>query len=124
VPRFEGSVGTRLSRGRFTTHAGKFDNRVTEEFVHATARADILPWVTGRIDTNWDAFADVVVENRVGFDFKWQCWALTVDYVTRHNGEDEVRFALHLLGVGQPIEYGSRFGGTSNAVTDANGRLR
>jgi hypothetical protein len=43
---------------------------------------------------------------------KWSCWALSVEYVARHQDEDEVRFAINLLGVGAPLGTGSPIGGT------------
>ena len=64
-------------------------------------------------ETNWDLRAEVFVENRFGLDLKWQCWAFTVEYVARNNNEDEIRFALNLLGVGAPITTGTRLGGVS-----------
>jgi hypothetical protein len=50
-----------------------------------------------------DLRTNVLVENRVAFDFRWQCWGFTVEYVSRHQDEDELRFAVNLLGLGAPI---------------------
>jgi hypothetical protein len=40
---------------------------------------------------------------------------LSLEYVSRHDDEDEVRFAINLLGVGGPIGTGSRISGTGPA---------
>jgi LPS-assembly protein len=97
------SVGTRFS---------KVDN---VNFLQGTLKADVTRWATARVETNWDVRTDVFVENRFGIDLKWQCWAFTVEYVSRHLNEDELRFAVTLLGVGAPITTGTRLGGMKAA---------
>ncbi len=47
------------------------------------------------------------VENRVGVDIQWQCWSVLLEYVDRHRSDDELRFTVNLLGIGQT---GTRFG--------------
>jgi LPS-assembly protein len=92
------SVGTRYSK----------PDRVS--FLQGALRAELLSWAVLRTETNWDVRRDVFVENRVGLDLKWQCWAFTVEYIVRHANEDELRFALNLLGVGAPITTAARLG--------------
>jgi LPS-assembly protein len=89
----------------------RFDRNNDVNFVQGTIRADVTRWATARAETNWDLRAGVFVENRFGLDLKFQCWAFTVEYVSRNNDEDELRFALNLLGVGAPITTGTRLGG-------------
>lgn len=89
----------------------RFDRTNNVNFLQGTLRADVTRWTTVRAETNWDLRADVFVENRFGLDLKFQCWAFTVEYVARNNNEDELRFALNLLGVGAPITTGTRLGG-------------
>jgi hypothetical protein len=43
------------------------------------------------------------VESRASADIKFQCWALTVEFVHRESRDDELNFAVNLLGVGGPI---------------------
>jgi hypothetical protein len=49
------------------------------------------------------------VESRFGLDFKFQCWALLVEYIRRdqqaagQSGDNEVRFSLSLLGTGGAV---------------------
>ena len=103
------SIGTRYSK----------PDRV--DFVQARLRAD-LTRVVARVSADWDRRTNVFVESRVAVDFKWSCWALSLEYVARHKDEDEVRFAINLLGVGSPVSTGSRIGGTGPAPGD--GRTR
>jgi LPS-assembly protein len=91
----------------------RFDRANDVHFLQGVLKADVTRWATVRAETNWDLRADVFVENRFGLDLKWQCWAFTVEYVNRYNNEDEIRFALNLLGVGAPITTGTRLGGVS-----------
>lgn len=90
VPRAAASIGYRFS-----------DPDV--EFVQATVAADLTRFATARYTANWDLATDTFVENRVAVDLKWQCWALSVEYVSRSDDEDELRFAVNLLGVGGPF---------------------
>lgn len=59
--------------------------------------------MTLRSEINWDLHRGEFTESRVAADFHWQCWALTVEYVHRARQDDEIRFAVNLLGVGGPI---------------------
>lgn len=82
-------------------------NRYSEtgdvNFLQGAATADLARVLTVRLTTNWDLRTDTFVENRVAVDWRFQCWALTVEYVQRPRQEDEVRFAVNLLGVGAPL---------------------
>jgi len=85
------SVGWRYSDpGRF--------NFITTGLV-----ADISRYVTLRNTNYFDARTLTFVESRASADIKFQCWALTVEFVHRENQDDEVNFAVNLLGVGGPI---------------------
>ena len=59
--------------------------------------------VTMRSELNWDLYRGEFTETRVAADIHWQCWALTIEYVNRPRQDDEIRFAINLLGVGGPI---------------------
>ena len=80
--------------------------------------ADLTRWATGRFITNWDLHTDTFVENRYGVDFKYQCWAFSIEYVQRSTRGDELRFAVNLLGLGAPITTGTGIG----ALTGATGQ--
>jgi LPS-assembly protein len=90
------SVGTRYSK----------PDRIN--FLQGNLHADLTRYVTARFNTNWDTRTDTFVENRFGLDIKFQCWAFTIEYVSRHRNEDEFRFSVNLLGVGAPLS--SSFG--------------
>jgi LPS-assembly protein len=103
------SIGTRYSK----------PDRVN--FVQARLEADLASWLVARASVDWDLRTDIFVESRFGADFRWSCWAFSLEYVARHDDEDEVRFAINLLGVGGPISTGSRISGTGPA---SDGRTR
>jgi LPS-assembly protein len=89
VPRFSASVGTRYTR--------------PDNFLQASMRAELTPNLVARATTNWDIRTDTFVENQLALDIRFQCWAITVEYVGRNRDEDELRFAVNLLGIGAPI---------------------
>jgi len=84
-------------------------------FLTASVVTELTRWATLRGGTNWDTRRDVFVDSRVALDFKFQCWAITVEYVRRDRHEDEVRFAVSLLGVGGPIRTGVGLGAIESA---------
>jgi LPS-assembly protein len=65
--------------------------------------ADLTRHVTVRNTNHFDIRSRTFVESRVSMDVRFQCWALTVEYVHRERRDDELRFAVNLLGVGGPI---------------------
>jgi LPS-assembly protein len=89
LPRFAASVGPR------------FNDVAPLGFVHAEVAGRITENLNGRASTSWDTRRGVAVEHRVGFDLHYQCWAFTIEYADRHRNEDEVRFSINLLGLGQ-----------------------
>ena len=114
LPALLASVGTRFNKSDKTS------------FLQGSVTADVARWATVHAITNWDLHTDTFVENRVGVDFKWQCWAVTVEYVRRNQREDEVRFVINLLGLGAPITTGTGIGaltGTSGQPATA-GKIR
>lgn len=70
-------------------------------WVVGEATARITENLDGRVTTNWDVGTSSLVENRVGIDWRFQCFAILADYVYRQNNETEFRVAIGLLGVGQ-----------------------
>jgi LPS-assembly protein len=72
-------------------------------FLQGGFASNLSSRVTVRSTVNWDLRHGDFTETRLAADFHWQCWALTVEYVNRARQDDEVRFAINLLGVGGPI---------------------
>ena len=86
-----GSIGVRYSEpGRIT-------------FLQGGLNVPIGHRLTVRSSVNWDVRRGEFSESRVAADLRWQCWALTVEFVNRAHRDDEIRFAINLLGVGGPI---------------------
>ncbi|MBI4636244.1 MAG: LPS-assembly protein LptD [Candidatus Rokubacteria bacterium] len=91
VPYLIASVGTR------------FDKPQDVDFLQGTLAAELSRYVVARNTIHWDLQTDTVVENRLAIDLRFQCWAFSVEWVTRAKDEDEIRFTVNLLGVGSPI---------------------
>ena len=81
-------------------------------FLQAGLAADLTAFLGARLITNYDLRTSTLVENRLAVDVKFQCWAFTVEYISRDPGSDEVRFAVNLLGMGGPIGTGVGVGAT------------
>jgi LPS-assembly protein len=75
--------------------------------VNGEISAKITSNLNARLSTEYDILSGTKVENRVGVDLHFQCWAILLEYVDRHRNEDEIRFSVNLLGLGQT---GTRFG--------------
>jgi LPS-assembly protein len=121
IPRILATVGTRYNRmpqviipyfvqipGTFNPGNGLASNQATN-FLQGEARVEILRNLYGRVKTNWDIRTTSVVETRFGVDFKFDCWAVSLDYVRRNpdrpgkNPDNEFRFSLSLLGLGNVV---------------------
>jgi LPS-assembly protein len=72
-------------------------------FLTSTVTADVTRTLRLRTTAYYDHQTSTLVEARVAADVRFQCWALTVEYVHREREDDEVRFAVNLLGLGAPL---------------------
>jgi LPS-assembly protein len=117
VPYVTANVGTRYDRRQafvpdFVELPGTYNagvaipDRASVNFLQGGLTVEVWRNLTARASTNWDLRTDTFVESRFGMDFKFQCWALLVEYIKRDqaaaggSGENEFRFSLNLLGVG------------------------
>lgn len=120
APRLTASLGSRLVREPETADpGGSRQSRVTTSFLQGNVAGDITRNLAGRFTTNWDTRTNTVVENRFGVDVKWQCWAFTLEYVTRHRDESALHFTLNLLGLGAPLTTGTRLGALGDGAARA-----
>jgi hypothetical protein len=93
-----------VARRDTTGHVGiRFSEPGKITFLQAGLNAMLAHWVSVRSSVNWDLRNGEFSETRLATDLRWQCWALTVEYVKRARRDDEIRFAVNLLGVGGPI---------------------
>lgn len=91
-----------------TATAGtRFDDRADIEFVKGEVQAKLSRYMDVRGATNWDVRSGTVVESRFGVDISCQCASISLEYINRARNEDEFRFSVNLLGLGQ---VGSRAG--------------
>jgi LPS-assembly protein len=96
-----------------------YDRKANVNFIQGGASADITRFLTARVQTNWNVQSGTFVQNNYGLDIKFQCWALSLEYITRFQNANEFRFTLNLLGVGG---YGSGVGvGASPGAGSASG---
>ena len=96
-------------RDLFVVSAGARFNEIGSPFntVNGSVLAKVGSHMNVRASTEYDVLNGTKVENRVGVDIHFQCWAILLEYIDRHRSEDEFRFSVNLLGLGQT---GTRFG--------------
>ena len=79
--------------------------------------AELSRYFVLRNTNSFDARTGVFVESRVSGDIRFQCWALTVEFVHRESRQgDEVTLGLNLLGVGGPFRSSLGLGALESAA--------
>ncbi len=72
-------------------------------FVGSGLVVELSRYVVLRNTNSFDARTGTFVESRISTDLRFQCWAVTVEFVHREHRGDEVNVGLNLLGVGGPF---------------------
>ncbi len=103
----DNSVGLNLDRVLASVGTVYIDPQKVN-FLSGTVRGDVTRNLVARFITNWDLTSGTFVENRFGLDFRFQCWAVSFDYIQRSplantRRDNELHFTVTLLGVGGPI---------------------
>jgi LPS-assembly protein len=98
----EANADVRLTYPRFTVAVGpRFNEQGSSRYLRAESVVRVLSNLDVRGATAWDVLKGQAIENRVGIDWRFSCWSVSAEYVNRHNDENEFRFMVNLLGVGQ-----------------------
>jgi len=82
----------------------RYNNPGDVNFLVTALTFDATRFLTIRNSNNYDIRTGTFVESRVGGDIRFDCFVLTFELVHRHGRDDELRFALNLLGAGGPIQ--------------------
>ena len=85
----------------------RYDYDRGSSVINGTVAARLHPNLDAHASTNFDLREGRGVETRLGLDFRFQCFTITVEYVDRPKNENEIRVAVGLLGIGQA---GTKFG--------------
>jgi hypothetical protein len=79
--------------------------RTSASSTHGCLRAESVVRVLSNVDvrgaTSWDVLSGRAIENWVGIDWRFDCWAISAEYVNRRGDENEFRISVNLLGIGQ-----------------------
>jgi len=121
VPRVTVSAGTRYLRrpsvvapyyiqiaNTFNGGNGPPSNQASH-FLQGQTTVEVWRNLVLHARTNYDLRTTSNVETRFGIDFKFDCWAATMEYIRRSpdrpgaNPDNEFRFSLNLLGLGQVV---------------------
>ena len=83
------------------TVGSRFNDISGVNYVTAQVSAKLLSNLDAHASIGYDVRNGSSVENRVGVDWRFQCFAISAEYVNRNKDENEFRFSISLLGVGQ-----------------------
>jgi LPS-assembly protein len=89
------------------TSGYRFNAISGSNFVTTQVSARILANLDGHLGVNYDVKAGKSIENRIGFDWRFQCFAISAEYVQRHGNENQFNVVISLLGIGQ---FGAKLG--------------
>jgi LPS-assembly protein len=85
-----------------TVTAGyRFNDISSANFVTTRVAARILANLDAHGAFNYDVKAGQPVETRIGIDWRFQCFAISAEYVRRKGNENQFNLTISLLGVGQ-----------------------
>src|SRR5581483_10521945 len=98
----EGNADIRLTYPRFLLAVGpRFNEQAGTRYLRAESVVRLLNNVDVRGASSWDVLRGTAIENRVGIDWRFRCWSISAEYINRHHDENEFRFMVNLLGLGQ-----------------------
>jgi LPS-assembly protein len=79
----------------------RFNEQQGFRFLQADATARLTRYVNAKASSNWDVTTGRAIEARGGLDIHFDCWAIGVEVIHRYASDDEIRFSVNLLGLGQ-----------------------
>jgi len=83
------------------TFGSRYDAVAGTNFLTGQLSGRILANLDGHASFGYDVRNSASVENRLGIDWRFQCFTISAEYVNRNHNENEFRFSIGLLGVGQ-----------------------
>jgi LPS-assembly protein len=103
------NLGLRDANGVFTAifndYSANVGPRFNEQqgfrFLEAGATARLSRFADAKTYSAWDVTAGRATEVRGGLDIHFDCWAILTEYIYRFGQDNELRFSINLLGVGQ-----------------------
>jgi len=79
----------------------RFNEQGGFRFLQASATARLTRNLNAKAASYWDVTNGRATEARGGLDIHFDCWAIGVEVIHRYASDDEIRFSVNLLGVGQ-----------------------
>jgi len=98
----DANADIRLNYPRFILAVGpRFNEQQGTRYLRAETVVRLFNNFEVRGSSSWDVRSGDAIENRVGIDWRFSCWAISAEYVRRHNDENDFRISINLLGLGQ-----------------------
>jgi LPS-assembly protein len=102
-PKFSFAAGPRFNeQGADVVFGPQITPPGPQRTMTAESRVRVLPNLEVRTGAAWEFVNGAgSVEYRGGIEWRLDCWSISMIYVKRHGGDNEFRFSVNLLGVGQ-----------------------
>jgi hypothetical protein len=98
----EANADIRVTYPRVSFAVGpRFNEQAQNRYLRAESVVRVLSNLDVRGATSWDVTRGRAIEHRAGIDWRFDCWAISAEYVNRHGDENEFRISVNLLGLGQ-----------------------
>ena len=83
------------------TLGSRYNDIINTNYFLGQVSAKLLANLDGHVAAGYDVRQGASIENRLGFDWRFQCFAISVEYVNRKKNENEFHLSVSLLGIGQ-----------------------
>ncbi len=83
------------------TLGSRYDELVGTNYATGQVSAKLLSNLDAHASLGYDVRKERPVEQRFGIDWRFQCFAISAEFVSRRRNEDEFHFTISLLGVGE-----------------------
>jgi LPS-assembly protein len=107
--RYANTDVTATYRDVSASFGSRYDAVAGANYLTGQVTAKILANLDGHVAIGYDVRHGASVENRFGFDWRFQCFSISAEYVNRSKNENEFHVSVGLLGIG---ELGSKVGAT------------
>ena len=83
------------------TVGSRFNDIIGTNYLTAQVAAKLVASFDAHAGIGYDVHSSTSVENRIGFDWRFQCFAISAEYVNRKHNENSFHLSVNLLGIGQ-----------------------
>jgi LPS-assembly protein len=83
------------------TVGSRYNDIIGTNYLTGQVAAKLFANFDAHVGVGYDVWNSASIENRVGFDWRFQCFAISAEYVNRKHNENSFHLSVNLLGIGQ-----------------------